>query len=37
MQTLSRDLRIYVLDPANEPAITIDSGRGPVGGILGRL
>ena len=26
MKTLSRDLRIYVLDPSNEPAVTIDSG-----------
>ena len=27
MKTLSRDLRIYVLDPNNEPAITIESGE----------
>ena len=27
MQKLSRDHKIYVLDPANPPAITIDSGE----------
>ena len=26
MKTLSREKRIYVLDPSNEPAVTIDSG-----------
>ena len=27
MQRLTRDNKIYVLDPANQPAITIDSGE----------